>query len=691
MAGEIFISYRRADQAWARLLHGQLKAEGVEAWYDALVGAGEDWRLATASALEASRIFVLLFSQTASQSSDIAKELAAAVLEKKLIVPVRLENIAPKGAFLYELASRNWINAYENTEAKLAELARGLAQLVRGGDDSQLPFERAPAQLAARWMVEDSRPLISTAPLEGQPAFSPDGRMLAYASGATVRSRKIHIRNVARGDGVRVTTGAHDDFSPSWSPDGSRIAYVAREKGEPCRIMVAPVPAGEAREVGRCRSETTVISWQPGTSCLYYYDTAGKLGHCIFRLDLDTGTCLQLPRSPLTEAFASFFQVIVHLQCSPDGKSLLYLWGATAASLGIVIRDLASGAERTLGQIIGIGSAAWSEDSRSVLATTASGIGSAITAYPVDGGAPYRVYVTSTRIGHLATGSGGLLALEADTSRENLARMTPAPASQPDIIDAARGRSWSPTFAPDGTLAFLSNRSSTNAIWVMAPGGAPSLLYDAGLLHLFRVEFSPDGSRLAAAIAHENGITIRIVSAGGAVMTSFDSPTLGWAHPTWTPDGKGVIVFDRRVMQEVCISLDDPSQRSPVTEPPWCKVKLRAGGGVFCGRIDKPGVWQIGKEPRQVSGKYPVHFAPPISFRGDDLLIPDFNAPEGARILAQPLAGGPDRILGYAPGAFHLEGANQSKMATNPATGEVIYVAAVQGDTNIDLLTLSRR
>src|ERR1700759_4713867 len=116
MAGEKFISYRRPDEAWARLLHGQLRAEGIEAWYDAHVGAGEDWRIATAKALQASHIFVLLFSESAAESSDIAKELAAAVLEKKLIIPVRLQNIAPKGAFLYELSSRNWVNAYEDTE-----------------------------------------------------------------------------------------------------------------------------------------------------------------------------------------------------------------------------------------------------------------------------------------------------------------------------------------------------------------------------------------------------------------------------------------------------------------------------------------------------------------------------------------------------------------------------------------------
>src|ERR1700733_13225967 len=145
MAGEIFISYRRADQAWARLLYAQLQAEGVEAWYDAQVGAGQDWRISTTKALQASRIFVLLFSSNAAQSSDIAKELAAAVFEKKLIIPVRLENVAPSGAFLYELASRNWVNAFDNTEAKLSELAHSLAELVKNGvkDESILSFDRA--------------------------------------------------------------------------------------------------------------------------------------------------------------------------------------------------------------------------------------------------------------------------------------------------------------------------------------------------------------------------------------------------------------------------------------------------------------------------------------------------------------------------------------------------------------------
>ena len=133
MAGEIFISYRRADQDKARLLHALLKQRGVEAWYDALVGAGEDWRDKTAKALDAAPIFVLLFSKVASESDDISKELAAATFSKKLVVPVRIDDIKPQGAFLYELASRNWFDAFENTEARFEELADQLAALVKGG------------------------------------------------------------------------------------------------------------------------------------------------------------------------------------------------------------------------------------------------------------------------------------------------------------------------------------------------------------------------------------------------------------------------------------------------------------------------------------------------------------------------------------------------------------------------------
>jgi Tol biopolymer transport system component len=721
MAGEIFISYRRADQAWARLLHAQLRAEGVESWYDAHIAPGEDWRIATAKALEASRIFVLLFSSNAAESSDIAKELAAATLEKKLIIPVRLEDIAPKGAFLYELASRNWVNAFENTEAKLAELAKGLSHLVKTGarDESVLPFDRSaagqspaakkglrkPVLIAAaalaiaaasataawflwpapHWTVGSSRSFISTMALEGEPAFSPDGKALAYTSGPEGGQRKIYVRNLAGGEGVKVTSDAYDDVSPSWSPDGTRIAYVAQKAGEPCRIMVATVPAGGARQVARCtRVQSTLVSWQPGTSFLYYFDRVGAVEVLIFRLDLDSGALLQLPKSS-----PALVVGVQYLQCSPDGKLLLYVKDRSASTYAMVIRDLDSGNEKTLGTLVGSWFAAWSEDSRTVLVSTASGIGSEITAYPVNGGAPYRVYTTTINVSHLAAGTGGLLALETDASRQNLARALEKPAAQPDIIDPVNGKTWAPTFAPDGTLAFLSNRSGNNAVWVMKPGAAPALLFDAGLAPLFRLQFSPDGTRLAVVTAGEN-MNIKILTADGGTVASFDTPTVGFGNPTWTPDGKAVLLLNVPTSKVVRIAIADPSRRIPVAEAPrWVTLAFH-GNRIFAPRFDQGGIWEFGKVPRLINSKYPRAFAPPVTFRGDDVLIPDFDAVGGARILSQPLSGGADRVLGYAPGAEAQDRFFESKMAVNPKTGEVIYVAAVQGDTNIDLLTLAK-
>jgi TolB-like protein len=160
MSGEIFISYRRADQAKARLLHAMLKQRGVDAWYDAQVAAGDDWRRATAKALDAAPIFVLLFSKNASESDDIGKELAAATFSKKLVIPVRIENIKPSGEFLYELASRNWFDAFEDTEARFEVLADRLAALVKGGPNADVEAFNLGATQPAREIKPAPRPML---------------------------------------------------------------------------------------------------------------------------------------------------------------------------------------------------------------------------------------------------------------------------------------------------------------------------------------------------------------------------------------------------------------------------------------------------------------------------------------------------------------------------------------------------
>ena len=63
--------------------------------------------------------------------------------------------------------------------------------------------------------------------MDWAPAWSPDGKWLAFARSTDGR-RSFHVYVMrANGSGVRQLTRGHFDESPSWSPDGRWIAYAS--------------------------------------------------------------------------------------------------------------------------------------------------------------------------------------------------------------------------------------------------------------------------------------------------------------------------------------------------------------------------------------------------------------------------------------------------------------------------------
>jgi hypothetical protein len=242
-------------------------------------------------------------------------------------------------------------------------------------------------------------------------------------------------------------------------------------------------------------------------------------------------------------------------------------------------------------------------------------------------------------------------------------------------------------------LAFLSNRSGTNAVWIRKPGAVAVQLFDGGFAALHRVQFSPDGSRLAVLTDMVHTVEIKVMTLDGATLQSFTMPSNGLGLPTWTQDGKALLLFDSRDKRTWRIAADDPAKRSPFTPPHWVGVAARPEG-IFATRADKPGIWRIDGTPQSMpsllTDKYPVYYDPPLAFRGTDILVPEY-AGTTPRLLAQSLAGGSDRLLGYMPGAANETAFFQSTIAVNPKTGDIVYTAAVGRDTNIDLLTLAKR
>ena len=131
MSYDIFISYRRSDQAIARALVADLEKQGLSVWWDQHIEGGDDWRDAIVAGLESATALVILFSEDCNASKQLRKELAIADTLNKPIIPILIEDTQPKGHFLYELASRNWIQAFPNALGKTSEIAAKLASDLR--------------------------------------------------------------------------------------------------------------------------------------------------------------------------------------------------------------------------------------------------------------------------------------------------------------------------------------------------------------------------------------------------------------------------------------------------------------------------------------------------------------------------------------------------------------------------------
>jgi TolB protein len=98
---------------------------------------------------------------------------------------------------------------------------------------------------------------------EIQPAWSPDGRMVAFTGVGGTDEREIYV---VRADGTRLrrlTRRPGPDSQPTWSPDGRRIVFV-RETGSEAALVVVPLAGGKAKRIHHLRRTVGGSpSWAP--------------------------------------------------------------------------------------------------------------------------------------------------------------------------------------------------------------------------------------------------------------------------------------------------------------------------------------------------------------------------------------------------------------------------------------------
>src|SRR5437763_12536056 len=86
---------------------------------------------------------------------------------------------------------------------------------------------------------------------EINPAFSPDGRWIAFASNRH-GSYDVFVVSARGGKPRRLTFDSADDYPVSWSPDGSQVLFVSARSAEfPGNpdLFTVPVEGGRVKRV----------------------------------------------------------------------------------------------------------------------------------------------------------------------------------------------------------------------------------------------------------------------------------------------------------------------------------------------------------------------------------------------------------------------------------------------------------
>lgn len=148
MDDRIFISFSSADQKKAAAVCEALEHGGLQCWVSFRdVRPGENYQAAIVQALQSAKTMVLVFSSRTNLSQEVSKELSLASAFKLAVIPLRIENAMPQGALHYELATRQWIDAFDDWENGLNNLFNAITRL-------SLPTDQAPSPTAPRKRID---------------------------------------------------------------------------------------------------------------------------------------------------------------------------------------------------------------------------------------------------------------------------------------------------------------------------------------------------------------------------------------------------------------------------------------------------------------------------------------------------------------------------------------------------------
>jgi Tol biopolymer transport system component len=160
--------------------------------------------------------------------------------------------------------------------------------------------------------------LTSNSVTDNQPAWSPDGTKIAFASDeGGLGDFEIYVMD-ADGSNVVNVTNAHDssDSDPTWSPDGTQIAYVSNFDGTPDIWKINVGGTGAVNLTSDEGSFDADPAWSPDGSKIAFSSDRGSALFDIYTMNADGWAQTNITQSPATwDSFPNW---------SPDGSQIAF-------------------------------------------------------------------------------------------------------------------------------------------------------------------------------------------------------------------------------------------------------------------------------------------------------------------------------------------------------------------------------
>ena len=406
------------------------------------------------------------------------------------------------------------------------------------------PVEVAPTVPAA---APRMNPFLSSDAIEKEPAWSPTGDFLAYASDAAGND-DIWIADPSGGNPVNLSGSfAGVDAWPAWSPDGRSLAFYSERDGGGIYTMTAL--GANVRRVVSIKPGvlyTFSLSWAHDGNIVYTgFDTTGHKQ--IYRVPPAGGdpACLTCDTEPY-EGRAG--------ELSPSGRQLAFLSGLVGSRASLYVKDLASG---RVSEVTNRADAPhWSADGRIVFVSNRDGQADLweVAVDPRTGertGEPRRLTSALGATTFALSPDGRQVLAVKENSRSHLWTF---PLSLSVVTDLARGTALTSgevndrrsRWSGDGSQMFFeSTRRGSIDIWRLRAGGEVSRVTTAPGGEL-RPRPSPKGDWVAFDAVEARGEFTQLMRTDGTEVHAIDERWFTSYRNVccvdWSPDGTRLAV-----------------------------------------------------------------------------------------------------------------------------------------------------